>query len=136
MVFNRILLMSTLAFASLAQAASAGGAPSAVVLDGARAAALAAAVPVFREKQPEADLANFQIHVHPAEDGTVQVALELLIHRVDDDGVARVHVEKHVGVRARIGVEELDRVHGSAHRNACAALAKADWQWRQSPLIF
>lgn len=76
MVFNRILLMSTLAFASLAQAASAGGAPSAVVLDGARAAALAAAVPVFREKQPEADLANFQIHVHPAEDGTVQVVFE------------------------------------------------------------
>lgn len=76
MVFNRILLMSTLAFASLTQAAAAADTPTAVVLDGARAAALAAAVPVFREKQPEADLANFQIHVHPAENGTYQVVFE------------------------------------------------------------
>lgn len=76
MVFNRILLMSTLAFASLTQAAAAADAPTAVVLDGARAAALAAAVPVFRDKEPDADLANFQIHVHPAEDGSYQVVFE------------------------------------------------------------
>ncbi|TDK29176.1 hypothetical protein [Luteimonas terrae] len=68
--------MSTLAFASLTQAAAAADAPSAVVLDGARAAALAAAVPVFRDKQPDADLANFQIHVHPVEDGSYQVVFE------------------------------------------------------------
>lgn len=76
MRFNRILLMSTLAFASFTQAASAAGTPTAVVLDGVRAAALAAAVPVFKDKQPDADLANFQIHVHPADDGTYQMVFE------------------------------------------------------------
>ena len=77
MVFNRILLMSTLAFASLAQAAAATDtAPTPVELDGARAAALAAAVPVFQDKQPDANLANFHVHVHPAQDCTFQVVFE------------------------------------------------------------
>ncbi|MBB3342752.1 hypothetical protein [Luteimonas sp. RC10] len=76
MVFNRILLMSTLAFASLAHAGATGGGPAEVVLDGARAAALAAAIPVFRDKQPEADLTKFRVHVHPADQGTFQVVFE------------------------------------------------------------
>jgi len=83
MVFNRILLMSTLAFASLAQAAhGAGATPAPIELDGARAAALAAAVPVFKDTQPDADLAHFHVHVHPAEDGTFQVIFEP--HQADD----------------------------------------------------
>ncbi|MCD9029023.1 hypothetical protein LDO26_12515 [Luteimonas sp. BDR2-5] len=69
--------MSTLAFANLAQAATASDTvPAPVELDGARAAALAAAVPVFRDKQPDANLANFHVHVHPAQDGTFQVIFE------------------------------------------------------------
>lgn len=79
MVFKRILLMSTLGFASIAaQAAQSGAATTAppVELDGARAAALAAAVPVFKDKQPDAEIGNFHVHVHPAEDGTYQVVFE------------------------------------------------------------
>ena len=78
MVFNRILLMSTLAFAALAaQSAQGTNTPQTPIeLDGARAAALAAAVPVFKDKQPEADLAHFHVHVHPVADGAFQVVFE------------------------------------------------------------
>ncbi|WP_159681055.1 hypothetical protein [Luteimonas sp. 9C] len=68
--------MSTLAFSALAAQAAQGTTPTPVELDGARAAALAAAVPVFHDKQPDADLAQFHVHVHPAADGTFQVVFE------------------------------------------------------------
>ena len=43
---------------------------------GAALSVLAAAVPVFHDKQPDADLAQFHVHVHPAADGTFQVVFE------------------------------------------------------------
>ncbi len=41
-----------------------------------------------------------------------EVALDLLVHGVDDQRVARIDVEQHVRVGARYGIEQLDRIHG------------------------
>jgi len=103
--------MSTLAFASFTQAASAADTPTAVVLEGARAAALAAAVPVFKDKQPDADLANFQIHVHPADDGTYQVVFE---PRQADEGApmlgGRTAHGRELNVWIKAADNSLDRI--------------------------
>ena len=42
-----------------------------------------------------------------------QVALDLLVHRVDDERVARDLVKQHIGVGAGSGVKQLDRFHGN-----------------------
>ena len=40
-----------------------------------------------------------------------EIALDLLVHGVDDQRVPRVYVEQHVRVGAGYGVEQLDRIH-------------------------
>lgn len=66
--------MSILATASFAQeAAPAEGAP-AVEIDGARARALSVAYDAYREKMPEADIANYSVKVKGEQDGRIEVA--------------------------------------------------------------
>lgn len=76
MFANRLLLIITLTVACLAQAHATDQAPTRVELDGPRARALAVAFEAFRERQPEARLEAYSVHVHAVEDGLVQVVFE------------------------------------------------------------
>ena len=78
MVFSRIVLMSTLAFGSLANAGmqTPESPATTVELDGCRARALDVAFDAFRDKLPDAALERYSVHVHDARDGVVQVVFE------------------------------------------------------------
>lgn len=78
MAFSRILLMTTLAFSSATQAAPMTDAPPSIEIDGVRARALAVAWTSFGEKLPDADGARYAVHLHPIDDGIVQVVFEPL----------------------------------------------------------
>jgi hypothetical protein len=41
-----------------------------------------------------------------------EIALDLLVHRVDDQGITRSDVEQQVRIGAGKRIEQLDRVHG------------------------
>ena len=78
MVFSRILLMSTLAFGSLANAGLQDSKPAdaTIELDGSRARALQVAMATFAEKLPDASLERYSVHLHGERDGLVQVVFE------------------------------------------------------------
>lgn len=67
--------MSTFAHAAFPAAPQADAARP-VELDGASARALAAALPVFAEKAPHAELDAYIVHLKPPADGLVQVVFE------------------------------------------------------------
>ncbi|MCD9033215.1 hypothetical protein LDO32_15930 [Luteimonas sp. Y-2-2-4F] len=67
--------MSTFANAAFA-AGSQPAAKPAVELDGASVRALAAALPAFAEKAPQAQLDQYIVHVKPPADGLVQIVFE------------------------------------------------------------
>lgn len=80
MVFSRILLMSTLAFAAVSQDASpmADTSNASIELDGPRARALAVAYAAYREQLPDARPEHYAVHVHAAEGDSIQVVFEPL----------------------------------------------------------
>lgn len=78
MLSSRILLMSTLAFTSLANAGMPNpeASAAAIELDGSRARALDVAFDAFRDKLPDAVVERYSVHVHAAQDGVIQVVFE------------------------------------------------------------
>lgn len=67
--------MNTFAYAGPGSA-SAPAEAQALEIDGSRVQVIAAALPAFAEKAPQAQLSAYVVHVNPAEDGVVQVVFE------------------------------------------------------------
>ncbi|MGO1542326.1 MAG: hypothetical protein ACTHZI_11875 [Luteimonas sp.] len=67
--------MNTFANAGYA-APSAPAEAKALEIDGSRVQVIAAALPAFAEQAPQAQLANYIVHVNAPDDGVVQVVFE------------------------------------------------------------